>query len=86
MPVISSFYGIIIYLYFEDHNPPHFHVKYNEFKAIFSIETLGITKGKLPAKAHALVVEWASLHNDELKRSWELAKANKEFNNIEPLM
>ena len=85
MPVISAFYGIIIYLYYEDHNPPHFHVKYNEFKAVFSIESLGLLRGKLPAKAHGLVVEWAAIHQDELKRSWELAKANKEFDNIEPL-
>lgn len=85
MPVISSFYGIIIYLYFEDHNPPHFHAKYNEYEALISIETLGIIKGDLPGKALALVVEWALLHREELIQGWDLTKQNKTPNKIEPL-
>lgn len=85
MPVISSFYGIIIYFYFDDHNPPHFHAKYNEFEALISIETLGIIRGSLPGKALALVVEWAMLHKKGLMKDWELVKANKQPEKIEPL-
>ena len=85
MPVVSSFYGILIYFYFEDHNPPHFHVKYNEFKAVIEINTLGVKEGKLPPKALSLVVEWASIHQDELMMNWNLAKQNKELQKIEPL-
>lgn len=85
MPVVSSFYGILIYFYFEDHNPPHFHAKYNEFEALIDIETLGIVRGNLPSKAHSLVVEWGSKHKAALLNDWELAKANKQPEKIEPL-
>ena len=66
MPVISSFYGILIKMYFGDHMPPHFHAEYGEFSAQISIFGLGILQGYLPPKALALVVEWASIHKDEL--------------------
>lgn len=65
MPVISSFYGIIIRMYFGDHTPPHFHANYNEFSAQILIDNLGIINGYLPPKALALIVEWASLHQHE---------------------
>jgi Domain of unknown function (DUF4160) len=85
MPVVSSFYGIIIYFYFDDHNPPHFHAKYNEYEALIAIETLGVIRGNLPGKALALVVEWAMMHKVELMKDWELAKASKQPEKIEPL-
>lgn len=85
MPVISSFYGITIYFFFEDHNPPHFHAKYNEFEALISIENFGLIKGYLPGKAMGLVVEWAIQHQMELLKDWDLAKQNQLPNKIEPL-
>lgn len=57
MPVISSFYGILIRMYFGDHKPPHFHADYGEFSAQVRIEDFGIEAGYLPPKALALVVE-----------------------------
>lgn len=60
MPEISRFLGIVIRMYFNAHNPPHFHVEYNEFEASVVIETLGIMEGRLPAKVLSLAVEWAS--------------------------
>jgi hypothetical protein len=60
MPEISRFLGIVIYMYFNEHNPPHFHAEYNEFKVAISIETLGIMEGKMPSKALSLVIEWAA--------------------------
>ena len=65
MAVISSFYGIIIRMYFGDHIPSHFHASYSEFSAQVSIENLGIINGYIPPKALALIVEWASIHQDE---------------------
>lgn len=87
MPVISSFYGILIKMYFGDHVPPHFHAMYNEYDAQISIEDFQILKGKLPPKALALVVEWASIHQKELMENWiSLSeKGNGSFNRIEPL-
>lgn len=66
MPVISSFYGILIKMYFGDHSPAHFHAEYGEFSAQLSIRDLGILEGYLPPKALGLVVEWASVHKEEL--------------------
>jgi Domain of unknown function (DUF4160) len=54
MPEISRFLGIVIYMYFNEHNPPHFHVEYGEFKASLFIDTLGMMQGKLPSRVQAL--------------------------------
>lgn len=57
MPELSRFLGIVIYMYFNEHNPPHFHAEYNEYNAAISINTLGVIEGKLPSKVLSLVVE-----------------------------
>lgn len=62
MPEISRFLGIIISMYFDEQNPPHFHVKYNEHNAVMEIRSLNILAGYLPAKVRGLVEEWAELH------------------------
>ena len=85
MPRISEFYGIIIEMYWSDHNPPHFHAKYGEHRAEIEIRTLGVLKGRLPAKATALVVEWAALHQQELLEQWDLARGHQPLARIEPL-
>ena len=71
MPEISRFFGIIIRMYFDDHQPAHFHAFYGEFEAVINIETLAIIKGQLPPRALGLALEWASLHQSELKSFWE---------------
>ena len=86
MPEISRFLGIIIAMFHNDHNPPHFHVRYGSYKAMMSIETLAVLEGELPSRIRGLVVEWASLHQTELKEDWELAKQKKELKDIEPLV
>ena len=85
MPEISRFFGIIIRMYFGDHNPPHFHAIYQEDTAEYDINTLTVIRGNLPSRAHAMVLEWASLHRDELMEDWRLATEMKEVNKIEPL-
>jgi len=87
MPTISMFYGIIIRMYFApgEHNPPHFHAYYNEFKATFSIETLEVIEGNLPRKQKRLVQAWAELHMDELRADWELAMNGEPVYKIDPL-
>ena len=85
MPEISRFFGIIIRMYFGDHNPPHFHAIYQEDTAEYDINTLLIIRGSLPSRAHAMVLEWASLHREELIEDWKLAIEKKEIKKIEPL-
>ncbi len=70
MPVISSFYGILIKMYFGDHIPPHFFADYGEFSAQIRITDFGIEAVYLPPKAMALVVEWVSIHQTGLMTNW----------------
>ncbi|NJM94145.1 MAG: DUF4160 domain-containing protein [Cytophagales bacterium] len=81
MPEISRFYGLIIYMFFNDHNPPHFKVKYGEFEANIMIENGVIMNGDLPLSKIKLVSAWAEIHKSELLEMW----ASKEFHKIEPL-
>jgi len=85
MPEISRFYGIIIALYYNEHNPPHSHVKYGEYQAEIEIATLAVLQGELPKRAKTLVLEWADEHRHELLFNWELARQMKELQSIEPL-
>jgi hypothetical protein len=78
MPEISCFYGIIIYMFYNEHNPPHFHVQYQDFEAIIEIET-GIIKGKIPRRALKLIFEWMDLHTEELLENWKKIEERKNF-------
>ncbi|MEL7067886.1 MAG: DUF4160 domain-containing protein [Cyanobacteria bacterium J06581_3] len=85
MPEISRFFGLIITMYYNDHSPPHFHVRYGSQKALISIENFTVLEGKLKSRALGLVVEWASLHQAELMNDWELARQHAELEKIQPL-
>lgn len=85
MPEISRFYGIVIKMYFGDHQPPHFHAEYGEHEALISIGTLAIIAGKLPPRAMGMVAEWASMHQDDLKAAWHKAKNLEPVGKIDPL-
>ncbi len=85
MPEISRFLGIIIAMYYNDHEPPHIHVRYGGQKALVSIETLSLLKGKLSPRVLGLVIEWALLHQKELMENWERARKQEELEKIEPL-
>lgn len=86
MPCISRFYGISIYLYYRDHAPPHFHAIYGEYDAEIVIATGAIEQGSLPTKAGALVQEWAAVHRQELQRNWDLARAGRPLEAVDPLL
>jgi hypothetical protein len=86
MPEISRFYGIIIYMFVKDHNPPHFHAKYGEFIGVINIQNGELMEGELPRRALRLVQDWTELHKLELLRNWQSAQsANPEIIKIEPL-
>jgi hypothetical protein len=72
-------------MYFADHGPPHFHVVYNEYKAVVGIDDFGVLQGDLPPKALGLVVEWARIHKDELLKDWDLATRKQGLEPIAPL-
>jgi Domain of unknown function (DUF4160) len=85
MPTISTFYGIMIQMFFNEHAPPHFHVKYAEYKAIVDIKKLKVMKGNLPRRALELVLDWAELHQDELIEDWNLCQNKQLPKKIKPL-
>lgn len=84
MPELCRFYGIVVRMFFEDHNPPHFHISYQSYDAIVTIKE-GLVKGEMPRRALNLVFEWLDLHRDDLMANWELIQSTGEFNKIEPL-
>ena len=85
MPTVSSFYGILIRMFYNDHEPPHFHALYGEFQATVSIEELRVLEGELPRRALDLVLDWAELHQGELRENWRLARAKSAPKKITPL-
>ena len=84
MPVISRFYGILIVMYFNDHNPPHLHAKYSGYEARYDFDG-NMLEGKLPGRASKIVVEWISLYRAELNANWERARNGQPLLPIEPL-
>lgn len=85
MPEISRFYGIVIAMFFNEHNPPHFHARYGGKKVAIDIRTLQVLEGRIAPRALGLVIEWASQHQDELLADWELARKDEHPRKIEPL-
>jgi Domain of unknown function (DUF4160) len=85
MPQISRFFGIIILMYYDDHNPPHFHARYGSQECLIRINDLTVLEGNLPSRALKMVIEWAELHQDELIENWERAAQLQTLGNIDPL-
>lgn len=85
MPRISEFFGIVISMYFNDHEPPHFHATYAEHEAIIAIDSMAVIRGSLPGRARALALEWSWQHRDALVANWERARARLPTERIPPL-
>ncbi len=85
MPEISRFYGIVIKMFHNDHQPPHFHAEYGGGQMVVTIETLAVIAGKLPPRATGLVMEWASKHQEELQLLWDKACKHESLDRIDPL-
>jgi len=84
MPEISRFLGIIIFMNFNDHNPPHFHARYGDFELVVEINS-GIIDGKFPKRALGMVLAWDELHKEELLQDRESIRTTGEFKRIQPL-
>ena len=87
MPIISKFYGIIVRMYFIDnkqHNLPHIHVNYNEYRSIFDLDG-NIREGYIPKSQQKILQAWIEIHNIELKKLWDVLLQGKEGYKIEPL-
>jgi hypothetical protein len=85
MPELSRFYGIVIKMFFDEHPPPHFHAEYGDQKVVVDLNTLAVITGKLSPRAMGLVIEWATLHQAELRDNWDRARNTQSLNKIAPL-
>ena len=87
MPTISMFFGIIIRMYCSpgEHNPPHFHAYYQNYRATIDIQSCEISEGSLPSRQRKLVLAWAEIHKEELMADWDLASKGELPFPIEPL-
>ena len=85
MPRISSFYGIVIWMYWNDHTPPHFHATYGDFEILIRITDLSVYAGSLPSRAFGVVLEWALAHQNELIENWDLLQNQLNPRIIAPL-
>jgi hypothetical protein len=85
MPEISRFLGIIIAMFYNDHPPPHFHVRYGRQRAIIGIESVVLLEGELSPRILGLVIEWAAQHRQELADNWDRARRQASLRKIEPL-
>ncbi len=85
MPEISRFFGITIRMYFDDHNPPHFHAIYAGNEARFGIQPIVLLAGTLPKRACSMVLEWAALHQQELMQNWQRLRSDQAAEQIQPL-
>jgi len=85
VPEISRFFGIVIKMFFDDHNPPHFHAFYGDYEVLVAINHLAVFAGSLPPRALGLVIEWATLHQADLLNDWIRAKDQRPLSRIDPL-
>ena len=87
MPTISMFFGIIVRMYFgpKEHNPPHIHVYYQDFRCSFDIDKNFNINGELPSKQTKLIQAWIEIHKEELFANWELCQNGESPFKIEPL-
>ena len=84
MPTISRFSGLVIFMNYNDHPPPHFHARYQDQEVLVEIET-GIVQGKMSRRALQMVFEWSERYQQELLRNWELTRERKTLSPIPPL-
>jgi hypothetical protein len=85
VPRLSEFYGIVVYMYWQDHQPPHFHAIYGGEEALVRIDDAAFLAGSLPRTAGRLVREWAELRRSELQDNWDRAQGPTKLVPIEPL-
>ena len=84
LPELCRFLGIVIYMLYDDHSPPHFHAEYGEYKITVEINT-GVVEGRFPRRALRAVMEWHDLHRDELSANWLAAGRHQPLRKIVPL-
>jgi Domain of unknown function (DUF4160) len=84
VPTVCSFAGIVVAMYYNDHNPPHFHARSGNGTVVIEVQGPRVYKGSLPTRQLDQVLNWAADHRDELMRNWELARQGRPIDRIDP--
>ena len=84
MPVLSRFYGLVVYMNFREHGPPHFHARYQGDEVTVEIPS-GRVSGTMSKRALGMLFEWMEAHRGELMANWQMAASRKPLQPIEPL-
>lgn len=84
MPELSRFRGIVVFMNYNDHDPPHFHARFGEQEVTIEIET-GVVQGRMSAAGLRLLLEWMNLHQEELRVNWVRGRERRRFQKIDPL-
>lgn len=84
MPEISRFYGIVVFMNYNDHPPPHFHAQYQDQEVTVEIET-GLVTGRMSKRALRMIFEWSERYQEELNDNWQRARARQPLEKIPPL-
>ena len=85
MPEICRFLGLVIYMFYNEHNPPYFHADYDDFSVMIDIKTGDPIKGDFPRRQLNFLKRWCNMHQEELLENWNKAKSGQPFNPIKPL-
>jgi hypothetical protein len=85
MPELSRFYGIVIFMIYDDHPPAHFHARYGDDAVSVSLDEATRVDGRFPRRALSLVLDWADHHRDELLENWLRAQRGESLKPIAPL-
>lgn len=85
MPVVSTFYGITVQMYYNDHPPPHFHAIYGEHELVVQILPVNLLQGSAPNRVQSMVYEWAAMRQEDLMANWERARRAERLLPIAPL-
>lgn len=85
VPTLSRFYGIVVVMFYREHDPPHFHARYAGRHMAVGISPARLLNGSLPRRAEGMVLEWARQHQAELLANWERAQRRVPLESIAPL-
>jgi Domain of unknown function (DUF4160) len=82
LPTIADFLGIAVRMFFNDHDPPHFHVRYQGFRARVRIADGEVIGGDLPPNISRVLKQWTALRRDALMRNWRMGRMDGQFERI----
>src|SRR5262245_58613675 len=85
MPVVSIFFGIVIRMYYREHDPPHFHAEFQGHSATFTFDGEVLNGVIRSRSALRLIKEWSIARRLELESNWDRIQSGDPLESIAPL-